>query len=434
MRRMTLVSLLTTACISILPLQAADPITDAVLGGIEHKAQSILDRAKDDANDVVNNAAIRALSIIEAWKKANSELLNQGFDRIDETTKNFFNNMSTDLDRLEKGEEKTAKDIQKITNQWSSTIKDLPFTNKDPEVVDYFPRVFLPIGDEQIPVHIVGPKVSTAESKLTVGDAEQPANRATDNELLSLIKREGLQFDEAKSRLQTMKGHFTWSTSTWWKPSTWGSTASIDREMTFLLLPKRMAKIKVVPQHDTISTETNAYTVAKGGKGRDSTYDQGVPLPPDLDAGGWAFDVDAIVAKPSGFSAVDIGGDHASCGSVLRESLTPKLFTFRIYLGHKTDNWGRKSDSWVNCRLSVPIVKRTTTLQDAVAIEFDMDWTVDKRQVLSDDTKSYFTEVTMFNGRVYQLTEQSKEPFGFIEVERVNDKTLIFHPRPPSDF
>jgi len=52
--------------LSGLSVRASDALTEAVLGGIEGKAKGLLDRAKSDANDVVNNAAQRAIDVIEA--------------------------------------------------------------------------------------------------------------------------------------------------------------------------------------------------------------------------------------------------------------------------------------------------------------------------------------------------------------------------------
>ena len=103
-----------------------------------------------------------------------------------------------------------------------------------------------------------------------------------------------------------------------------------------------------------------------------------------------------------------------------------------LYVGviasHAKNNFLIWVPAFQNCRLTVPIMRTNVAMQDNSPIEFPMDWTADKRIDLPSDTKDYAITVKMFNGRQYELTTQSKAPFGLIDVERVDNSTIIFHP------
>src|SRR6476619_2374993 len=108
--------------------------------------------------------AKQALAVIKAWKEANEALLNTAFDRLDQTAQNFFNEMDRTFTRLETDETIVMHDAQQLSANWIGFVKGLPFTNHNPEVFIYYPRVITPPppggGGGIVPVHIIGPKLA----------------------------------------------------------------------------------------------------------------------------------------------------------------------------------------------------------------------------------------------------------------------------------
>ncbi|NEJ83955.1 hypothetical protein GR268_46785, partial [Rhizobium leguminosarum] len=118
---------------AVVPANADDPVTDFVLGGIERKAESVIDHAKEAGDFLAWRMGQEALGGIKAWKESNTELLNVAFDRIDGVQRKTFNEIDVTLTRLEEGKAILVKDAEKLTIQWSGMVKNFPTVNQDPE-------------------------------------------------------------------------------------------------------------------------------------------------------------------------------------------------------------------------------------------------------------------------------------------------------------
>lgn len=408
---------------------ADDPLTDFMLGGIERKADDLMARARSEANAVAWGVADAAKSTIEAWKQANSALLSQAFSGLSDQQKQLFNNMNEALERLEHDQAVAVSDAEKLTAMWTGVVKDLPFVNHDPELMNYRPRVVVPIGEAAVPMSLLGPKLANADPKMRNGDKDVSVSKPTDNELVAKINRGDLAFDETKSSYAEYTLSFDRNVSSWWKPWTWNSNERLEREATIWLLPKQMATYSIVPMLPSQETSNGTYAVQVGGRGRDSPYPVTVTLAPIWADQGFVYDTMAI-AQNKFFS--NAGGDQASCTGAKVDTITPKSFVFMMQMGHRTV-FGGKRDSWVNCNLSLPIVKKTDSKVNGDAIVGVLNWTDDKLEPLPDNALDYTLTLKMFNGRSYIVTKDSTEPFGVVAVEKT-DKGLLFRPKPPSDF
>jgi len=82
-----------------------EPITSrltavAAIQQIKNGLSEVVDDALDRANYTIAQSAIQALGVIDAWKKANSELLTTAFDRHDQSTKHIFSKTSSDENQI----------------------------------------------------------------------------------------------------------------------------------------------------------------------------------------------------------------------------------------------------------------------------------------------------------------------------------------------
>ncbi|RWP68182.1 hypothetical protein [Mesorhizobium sp.] len=409
--------------------RADDPVTDFFLGGIEDKAENLMEKARSEANAVAWGVADAAKSVIEAWKLSNAELLDKAFSGLSVQQRELFNNMDETLTRLENNQELVVRDAEKLTAEWSGVIKNLPFTNHDPEVLNYRPRVIVPIGEGTVPLVVTGPKLSSAEPSFNSSGKAMPVGRSTDHELLVQLNRGDLTFEETKSSFAQYKLTFDSKAFSWWQPWTWWSRDRITRDTTIWLLPKQMAAFTIVPMLPSEDVAAGTYGVQVGARGKDSAYPQNVPLAPLWVDQGYVYDAVAI-AQNKFFS--DAGGDKASCSGAKIDSIGPLKFTFMIQLGHRTVG-GSKRDAWVNCNLALPIVKKTPSRVVGDEISGVLNWTDDKLQPLPEDTLDYTISLKMFNGRTHVLTKETSDPSGVVTVERVK-QGILFKPKPPRDF
>src|SRR5262249_4654132 len=146
-------------CLTASPLSADDPVTDFFLGGLERKINDVLDRATANGNELIQKMAEQALAVIKAWKESNEALLKTAFDRLNDTTKKIFDEMDKTFTRLENDETIVMRDAQRLSANWIGFVKELPFTNHNPEVFLYYPRVISPVaaGGGIVAVHVIGP-------------------------------------------------------------------------------------------------------------------------------------------------------------------------------------------------------------------------------------------------------------------------------------
>jgi hypothetical protein len=420
------------------PARADDPITDFVLGGIERKANDVVDHARDAADFVARRIGEQALAVIKAWKEANSQLLDKTFSGIDEQSRAIFNQMDQTLSRLEQDKTMAIRDAQNLTAIWSGVLKNLPTVNHDPEVLTYYPRVILPIGEPLIPLHVIGPKLASADPQFSVGDKSINVNKSAEQELLFPLDRSQIIFDGSAPTFGTFKLDLHKSTSTFWNPFSWGSKETIHRDMLVQFLPRVTAHytVKLVVAEPKVETDTASQVV--GGRGKDSPYPNTVVVPPDQKVKGWLIDVDRLLADKTFQQFQQLDGDGgSSCTGVDRNSIAPPEapdhFTFFLQLGKNQDAF-HSWDAHQNCRVFIPIKRTSTVNKPGDPIEGDLSWTDDKRIVLPSNTVSYELSLKMFNGRTYIVTEKSSDPFGVVEIQRDKLASILFRPRPPSDF
>jgi hypothetical protein len=190
-------------CLTASPVSAQDPITSFVLGGLEQKVNDALEKAKAASDALIRLMAEQALAVIKAWKESNKELLNTAFDRLDNTSKNVFHEMDKTFTRFETDETIVMHHAVQLSANWIDFVKDLPFTNHNPEVFLYYPRVIrqLPTGDG-VPIHIIGPKLASADPSLSQsGTTTAKLDKAAESELIGNVERSKLTFNNSSSNL-----------------------------------------------------------------------------------------------------------------------------------------------------------------------------------------------------------------------------------------
>lgn len=415
--------------------KADDPLTDFVLGGITRKAEGVIDHARDAADFLAQRIGEEALAVIKSWKEANSQLLDKAFSGIDEEQRTLFNQMDKTLSRLEQDKTMAIRDAQNITAIWSGVLKNIPGVNHDPEVLTYYPRVMLPIGEPSIRMHVIGPKLASATPKVTADDKAVAVEKSAEQELLFPLDRSQLKFESDVPRFARFKLELHKSLSTWYNPLTWGRVETIQRDMVVQLLPQQMAHYIIKPTVVVTTTETASGTQDVGGRGEDSTFRNTVVVPPDMKVKGWLIDVDKLLASRN-FQQLD-GDGGSSCTGVERNSIAPPEapdhFTFDLQLGKNRDAF-HSWDAHQNCRVTIPMIRSVNTNKESDPIEGDLNWTDDKRVVLPANTVSYEMSLKMFNGRKYITTDKTSDPFGVVDIQRDKLVAVLFRPTTPNDF
>jgi hypothetical protein len=417
-------------------VSAQAPVTDFVLGGVERKINDVLDHATANGNELVQKMAEQALAVIKAWKESNEALLKLAFDRLDDTTKNIFDEMDKTFIRLESDETIVMRDAQRLSANWIGFVKGLPFTNHNPEVFLYYPRVIRFVKDGGIvPIHIIGPKLASSDPALS--DNAKSAiklNRATESELVANLDRAKLTFDDKPSNLASYMLSFDADGLSLFHPTTWMALFrrnATERDLTVWLLPTLAAQYSIKQTVEKADKEYTSFPVTLSPRGKDNTYSGGVPVPPDLKDARWQIDVEKVLKGGFWSNPEQSGG--SSCTGPDRNSIKADSFIFNMQLGHETDDAGHKSDGSVTCKLTVPILRIVKSSIPGAELKGDVNWNDDAPADLAPNLLSYELTLKMFNGRSYALTDKTKDPYEVVEIIKQPGR-ITFRPHPPSDF
>ena len=382
--------------------------------------------------------AKQALAVIKAWKESNEALLNTAFDRLDQSTQNIFNEMDRTFTRFEADETIVMHDAQRLSANWIGFVKGLPFTNHNPEVFIYYPRVITPPppppgGGGIVPIHIIGPKLASADPSLShSATGAVQLDRSAESELIANVNRSNLTFNDSASNLTSFKLSFHTAGFTWYNPFSWFRRNPTERDLTVWLLPNTSAQYSIQQTVELSHTENDSFPLTLSPHGRDSTYPGSVPVPPDKLHDGWEIDTARVLGGPFWSNPEQSGG--SSCTGPDRNSITPQGFTFNMQLGHNTDNFGHHSDGSVTCKLTVPIMRVVKTSAPGEELKGNVNWYEDQPAVLAPNIKSYELNLKMFNGRSYNLTDKAKDPYEVVEIIRQQPGRITFRPHAPQDF
>jgi hypothetical protein len=349
-------SLLLSGVASPAHAAAKGVLAGVLVGDLEGQANSVIDNARNSGDFLIWRMAEQAKAVLEAWKKANTDILNTAFEGLSEANREMFDGIDATLTRASKERELAVGDAQKITLEWAQIIKSLPFTNSEAELLSYSPRVILPVGDAPITLRMNGPRL--AGSKATLQGSDKSTLTVTpslEQELLARIDRKSLKFDNTRPTFVTYELNFI-------QKSGVVRDTPAQRMLTIWLPPKVLGTYTISNQINHTDIESKEFNADIGGKGKDSGYPVTISVPPDMKQQGWKIDTARIRAPRPGW-IIDRGGDNGSCSGPVASTISEDGFVFNIQLGHRTGNFGKKSDAWQNCSVLVPIYREVKSVR-----------------------------------------------------------------------
>ena len=108
------------------------------------------------------------------------------FSSLDRSERQFFIDVKTQLDTLERLERLTLGDVEQISRNVSNAIVNLPFSGANPIVFDYRP-LYVPSGgagnDDAVNIHISGALLASGEPSLRIGGIKCKRDRKIDASL-----------------------------------------------------------------------------------------------------------------------------------------------------------------------------------------------------------------------------------------------------------
>lgn len=400
---------------------------------MKDSAKDVISKAESAGDNLIKSLGEQMLATIEAMESAAVQVINEGKDAALIIEGELFKDISETLGRLEAGERLVMADMTKLTAEWTSMAGRLPFVSNRPEVMVYRPRVLAAVGPDQVILTVVGPNLGDSEATASYGGKELTVLVHSGTELGIVIPRDYFTYAEDAEAFESITLSYDAApAATWWKPGTWFDSDLVERNLTLKLLPKTLAQYAIDPTVNTSKTETKTFKSTTNARGKDSQVGRTVVLPDPLIDDGWRFNTKAILkGKYEHKRTKDQGG--SSCIGVIPKAIKSTKVGFNHQIGHKNEPFGRSSDGWVNCNVTLPLVRTVKGTKLEKTIVGKLVPGKDTLEKLPPATRSYDVRVQIYNGRELVIQDGIPVPYGLVEVQRAAD-SVHFRPLIPSDF
>ena len=429
-RRSILALSLAVALCGTVPVAKADTPLD--IFGVEKSINDLARRAQETGDYIAQAFADKALKVIAEWKKANADLIDKGFDRLDEQTKQMFREMNATAERLQRGEAVTFVDMQHVMATAGQVLSRPVGGNRDPSVGFVWPTIALPSGESEITIHAVGTYIADADPKVTLNGAPFAVKKLSDNEISFDVKRNSLAKKEREKAKTVFSLAYRVSMSHWYDPFSWGRSEKRTRDIEVTMLPEIPGTLSVTPHLAVDTWETKVEgPLPSGGHGKDHLDGYPWNLTPVDKEQGWILDKEAQETAHFDDNNGD-GEGGSSCVGYDTNSFTDTSFTFLVQHGHKT-GFMSKSDANQNCRIWVHLKRKRHEEKDEKQPDRALDWRRDVDVPLPANAITSLVQVALYTGESYTIWTDQQIPYGLWEVFR--DKDMIkLRPRPQRDF
>ena len=424
----------------------AEPLTAGVaIAGTESVLRSVIQKAENTGDYLAWKAGIEAKLVIDSWKEANSELLDDALDDLNETQSAFFRRLDTTVKHADVPGQ--IESLTRVTELLNQTVNDAIFWNQNTGVFRHFPSVIHPEITQNILVTIRGVNLDKNNPKIEFNGVSNPLP------ILDL-KRQQVVFELPKGVLKhhndsikTVSGVLSYD-----KPKKFfefGETKRIKLPIAFLLLPKKLGSYEVRVFNNSVEKQYKPKELVREfhySSGALSTDCKSFPQNPGTDH---FIDVDSIRVAPRWIEE-----------KTIRLPLMNKKHTIP---GHWQGEWGTNGSWSVKTKskhgFAIEVCARRYArgplgldtkpgykhvligwkeykeIKKSTEEKIDsntLTWSNEREVVVPDNSSSPIVEVTLFNvtGTKKILPHGSSK---FLNIDWDGKKRLILKPKIPSD-
>lgn len=385
--------------------------------GVEKNINDLAQRAQQTGDAIARAFAEQALRIIAEWKKANADLINTAFDKLDKQTREVFTNINNVATRLEKGEAVAFIDLQRTMATMATVASQLPLASKEPQVLFYWPSILVPsdsTGVNPVNVRILGTRIADANPQLSIGDKPIELKRYSDNEIGFYIAPSMLEKAKASPKTTSFKLKYASQFSVWYKPASWHPDVK-QRDIDLTMLPSVPGSVTLTQTATQTQWETSSlgpYHVS--GKGQDSVYQTGYALSPAERQAGWEVDIDRQGGQPFNDNGGD-GNGGSSCTGYDPQRITPLTVGFNIQLGHTRRNL-RNDDAYQNCNIWIAVKRQISSTVAQPTVTKELSWVADTDFDFVPNAVSKNLTMTLYNGASYTINSAQQVPYSLFDV------------------
>lgn len=384
----------------------------------------VINDAREAGDYLAVRAAMEAKGVIEAWKDANSELLDTAFDQLDQKQRNVFNNARQLAEQANNDIDARLKNAESIANQVNQLMVEIP-GQKTSYVTQFYPRVIPSQATSSITLKVKGVNLDSADPVMSVNATPAARMIIGPMEVHYTVPIQQLQREPDKLNIVPLTLSYTKPKEGFWN-RLMGKREPVQRQLPLVMLPTNVGRYQFSSVAVVTKKEVDTFT-SQSQKFRGKNEDkEAVALPPE----GWQWDWAQGVAA---FEQKGDGGEAGKCNGVLANKSGKNGITHRAHLDsiRRVDfprvTWGPGHQ---NCKVTGPIFRMVQVEVQAPPVTGTLAWTDDLRLALPDGLKSMELNVTTFDGRKRVLTGAGEDKL-FNVVQGPSE--IIVRPKQPAD-
>ncbi|RWC09526.1 MAG: hypothetical protein EOS51_24290 [Mesorhizobium sp.] len=393
-----------------------------VVDQIFSQLNGTINKAVAEGDYLLARASMEAKDAIEAWRLANTDLINKTFNELNATQREIFAKADALMTQANDHAANRLETIQQIGENANQIIADIPIIGGKTYITRYGPRIVVGGSGETI-FTVKGISLGEADPQLTIGTTLVPRISLTQQEAQFALSNLSIPVEERTISRQALKFSYKVKSSNVIR-YLFGAKEVVDRDLALIVFPKVLATYdySTVVRNDVRVDEP--YTAALGQfKARnDRVYKVAKPKE------GWKWDLEKPLKVLQGH------GEAGRCeGTDINKSSESGISVFaRLDEIRESKNFFGlvKKDGYVSCSLSGTIYKMVPTENPGPAKKGDIVWHSDLPLDRPDNTVRMTMFVKTFDNRDLTVDgDRSDKLFN----AKVSAGHLLVTPKIPDD-
>ncbi|GLS35727.1 hypothetical protein GCM10010869_13160 [Mesorhizobium tianshanense] len=381
-----------------------------------------INKAMAEGDYLLARASMEAKDAIEAWRLANTDLINKTFNEVKATTREIFAKADALTVQANDHAANRLETIQQIGENANQIIADIPIIGGKTYITRYGPRIVVGGTGETI-VTVKGVSLGEADPQLTIGTTLVPRISLTQQEAQFALSNLSIPVEERTISRQALKFSYKVNSSNVIR-YLFGTKEVVDRDLALIVFPKVLGTYdySTVVKNDVRVEEPFTQNLGQFKARNDRVYK--VATPKD----GWKWDLEKPLEVLQGH------GEAGRCeGKDMNKSSENGISVFaRLDEFRSGGNlFGIiKKDGYVSCSLRGTIYKMVSTEGPGPAKKGDIVWHSDLPLDRPDTTVRMTMFVKTFDNRDLTVDgDRSDKLFN----AKVSSGLLLVTPKIPDD-
>lgn len=242
--------------------------TGMLIEQISGELNGLIDNARQSGDFLAMRASQEARSVLESFKRANLDILDDAFNKIGKERQAVLNALRQTTYDIERGRVDTLDRLQTTSDQLDRLVRDTTFKNH-PTIYRYRGSVITPGETQDIRLTINGFKLTRGEPFLTFNGQRYRAQ--IEGETLRFVLPRSA-FEAAPSQIKSETAALTVFYKSGAILGIGGSTKEVKYDINFVTLPSKLASVEVsyraevkIPKHETWRREESHKRSGHGG-------------------------------------------------------------------------------------------------------------------------------------------------------------------------